>query len=522
MANIVVKPSAPVTPNVNFKRPELLKVGAKWAMIQDCIDGESAVKAQGVKYLPMPDATNCSEANQQRYRDYKKRAVFYNVIARTLSGMSGLVFQQDPDLIMPEVMAPLAVNIDGAGITAFQQQRKALEMVLAFGRAGLLTDYPQATEGGFTRAQLLSGEVQPTITLFEPWKIINWQTAYRNGKTALVQVVIQEEIPGVTDGFQQDYTPAWRHLFIDNEGHVRQRMWINTGDPKATEPNNGAIYVVSVDVVLKDSDGVPLTEIPFKFIGSKTNNPQLDPAPLYDLAVLNIAHYRNSADYEESCFATGQPTVWASGLTEQWVKDVLGGELRLGSLGGIPLPVNGMVGMVQSAPNTQPFEAMKQKETQMVAIGARLIHDKGSVERREVEVKNEASSEASLIISVAQNVEAAYQEALLWAGKFYGVADDAIALKINYNFIFSQMTYQERQQLLAEWVSGAISFTELRTNLRQAGVASQTDADAVVEINKGMDERDAREVAKAKALQPPTPEPTQDNPPSKSEKTPVS
>ena len=59
---------------------------------------------------------------------------------------------------------------------------------------------------------------------------------------------------------------------------------------------------------------------------------------MYDLAVLNIAHYRNSADYEESCFVTGQPTVWASGLTEAWVEDVLKGELRLGSFGGIPLP----------------------------------------------------------------------------------------------------------------------------------------------------------------------------------------
>lgn len=510
MAN-VIKPVAPSTPNVNYKRPELLKVGKKWALIQDCIDGQEAIKGKGTLYLPMPDGSNCSEANLQRYKDYKTRAVFYNVIARTLSGMSGLVFQQDPDLIMPADMAPLHTNIDGAGITAFQQMRKCLEMVIAFGRAGILTDYPPAREGGFTRQQIADGEVQPTISLYEPWKVINWQTAYRNGMTKLVQVVIQEEIPGVSDGFQQDYTPAWRHLFINQDGVVVQRMWINTGDPNATEPHNGAIYVVSNEVILRDFNGAPLTEIPFKFIGSKTNSPQLDPAPLYDLAVINIAHYRNSADYEESCFATGQPTVWASGLTEQWMKDVMGGELRLGSLGGIPLPVNGMVGMVQSQPNTQPYEAMKQKEAQMIAIGARLIQDKGSVERREVEVKNEASSEASLIISVAQNVEAAYQEAFLWAGKFYGADPASIALKINYNFIFSQMTYQERQQLLAEWVSGAISFTEMRTNLRQAGVATQADSEAETEIKKGMDERDARDIAKQKALQPPTTEPQQKN-----------
>lgn len=506
----VIRPSVPATPNVNYKRPELLKVGKKWALIQDCIDGEDAIKEAGVRYLPMPDATNCSEANLQRYKDYKKRAVFYNVIARTLSGMSGLVFQQDPDLIMPADMRPLHVNIDGAGITAFQQMRKALEMVVAFGRAGILADFPPAREGGFTRQQIADGEVQPTITLYEPWKIINWQTAYKDGMTKLVQVIIQEEIPGWTDGFMYDLTPSWRHLFINNDGIVVQRMWKNTGAPGTTDPSQGAVYVVDSEVIVKDSNGVPLTEIPFKFIGSKTNSPSIDPAPLFDLAVINIAHYRNSADYEESCFATGQPTVWASGLTEQWVKDVLGGELRLGSLGGIPLPVNGMVGMVQSSPNTQPYEAMKQKESQMIALGARLIQDNGMVERREVEVKNEASSEASLIISVAQNVEAAYQEALHWAGKFYGANPEAIALKINYNFIFAQMSYQERQQLLAEWVSGAISFTEMRTNLRQAGVANMPDAEAAPEIKRGLDERDLREIAKANAtsVAPPTASPT--------------
>lgn len=493
---------SPSTPNVAYQRPELVKNAGKYTLIKDCIEGQEAIKQKGDVYLPRPDPTNCTEENLARYESYKRRAVFYNIIARTLSGMTGLVFQQEPDMLMPDDMGVLKVNIDGAGVGAVQQMRKTFKTVLAFGRAGILTDFPPAKEdgSGFTRAEVMNGEVQPTITMFMPWQVINWRQEYREGKVTLTQVVICEQIPGVTDGFQQDYTPVWRQLYLDDEGNCRQTIWINEGDKNAKDTYGGALYVRQQDYQMSDSKGQPLKFIPFTFVGSETNNPDIDPAPMYDLAVLNIAHYRNSADYEESCFVTGQPTVWASGLTEAWIKDVLGGQVRLGSYGGIPLPPNAAVGMIQTNPNTQPFEAMKQKEAQMIAIGARLIRENGSVERREVEIKNEAASEASLIVTVAQNVEAAYRKALEWCGLFYGHSKESITLSLSYNFIYSQMTYQERQQLVNEWLSGAISFTELRTNLKQAGIARQTNEEAKSEIDNEMAERDAREVAKQAEL----------------------
>ena len=490
------------TPNVGYQRPELIKNAHRYTLISDCIEGQERIKQRGEHYLPRPDATNCTESNLARYEAYRQRAVFYNVIARTLSGMTGLVFQQEPDMLMPDDMQVLKINIDGAGVGSVQQMRKAFKSVLAYGRAGILTDFPRAHEdgSGFTRKEMMDGEVQPTVTLFMPWQVINWRQEYRAGKVVLSQVVICEQIPGVTDGFQQDYTPVWRHLYLDNEGNCRQTLWVNIGDRDAKDTTGGAKFVKESDFAVCDSTGKPLTYIPFTFIGSETNNPEVDPAPMYDLAVLNIAHYRNSADYEESCFVTGQPTVWASGLTQKWVEDVLGGEVRLGSYGGIPLPPNASAGIIQPNANSQPFEAMKLKESQMVAIGARLIRDNGTVERREVEVKNEAASEASLIVTVAQNVEAAYRKALQWCGEFYGHSSTEIQLDLSYNFIYSQMTYQERQTLMQEWLSGAISFTEMRTNLKQAGIARQTNEEAKSEIDTEMAERDARDIAKQQEL----------------------
>ncbi len=137
------------TPNVGYQRPELTKNAGKYRMIKDCIEGQEAVKARGDFYLPRPDPTNCTEENLMRYNSYLRRAVFYNVLQRTLSGMTGLVFQQQPEMLMPDDMEVLKVNIDGAGIGAIQQMRKCFKSVLAFGRAGLLTDFPKARIGEF-------------------------------------------------------------------------------------------------------------------------------------------------------------------------------------------------------------------------------------------------------------------------------------------------------------------------------------------------------------------------------------
>lgn len=53
--------------------------------------------------------------------------------------------------------------------------------------------------------------------------------------------------------------------------------------------------------------GTRFNYIPFYFAGSENNDPNYDEIPLLDLSLLNVGHYRNSADQEESGFIAGQP-----------------------------------------------------------------------------------------------------------------------------------------------------------------------------------------------------------------------
>ena len=66
-------------------------------------------------------------------------------------------------------------------------------------------------------------------------------------------------------------------------------------------------YGMIEEFIPTSAQGQPLTRIPFQFIGWENNDETPDLPPLYDLSIINLAHYRNSADYEEACYITGNP-----------------------------------------------------------------------------------------------------------------------------------------------------------------------------------------------------------------------
>jgi hypothetical protein len=239
----------------------------------------------------------------------------------------------------------------------------------------------------------------------------------------------------------------------------------------------------------KDSSGNPLKEIPFIFLGAENNDPTPDDSPLFDLASLNIAHYRNSADYEESSFLVGQPTPVVSGLTKDWAIDILGGVINLGSRAVIPLPVGGKAELLQADPNSMPKEAMEHKEKQMVALGARIVEAR-DVQRTATESGQDEEVETSILINAARNVSLGYTKALAWAGLFVS-SSGVSAVVLNTDFAMARMTVEERQQLVTEWQAEAISFSEMRRGLTTQGTANLTDEEAQVEIKKNPPPKEA-------------------------------
>ena len=162
----------------------------------------------------------------------------------------------------------------------------------------------------------------------------------------LCLVVLRETVDVEDDGFETKTAVAYRVLRLKDGVYWVERYREDTNNGK-TE-----LVVHEPPVTPTKADGSTFDFIPFTFFGPENNDADMDASPMYSMATLNLAHYRNSADYEDACFIAGQPTPVFAGLTEEWVKNVMQGKAFLGSRGGIMLPKDGTAQLLQAQPNT--------------------------------------------------------------------------------------------------------------------------------------------------------------------------
>lgn len=467
-------------PNVGYIRDDVQSQLGKWRLVDDTVEGEDAVKNKGEMYLPKPETHTDENINNKIYDKYKLRAVFFPVIGRTLSGLLGQVFSKPVVTDNPPEIEPLEEDIDGAGTSLEQQTKETTKGVLKHGRGGLLSDFPRIEEGAVvTKEDMANGKIRARVIYYEAQQIINWREATMNGETKLSLLVLFENKVIDDDGFEFETSPRWRVYRLKPEG-VTVTVYKLQDDRKGKE---GAEYTEDeAEAFVIGADQQPLQTIPFSFVGAENNDSQVDDAPLYPLGQLNIAHYRNSADYEQSCFNVGQVMPVFTGLTDEWVKKHINGKVTLGSCTPVSLPQGADAKLLQAGPNSMAKEGMDHKEDQMKAIGAKLI-EPNTVQRTATEVEIEETSEASVLSSVAKNVSAAYEQALYFCSLFYAPTERGnIKVALNSEFQVTGLSAQERAEVVAAWQSGVLTWEEVREVFRRKGIATLSDEEAKFKI----------------------------------------
>jgi len=211
------------------------------------------------------------------------------------------------------------------------------------------------------------------------------------------------------------------------------------------------------------------------------NNSDVDKSPLLDLACLNIAHYRNSADYEESIFFVGQPTFVFTGLTEQWIKDFWSGEgVYVGSRALIPLPQGGSAQILEASANTLAGTGMAGKETQMVALGARLLTYGEAIKTAE-QSRSETAAAHSVLSLCVTNMTEAYNNVLAWVQKFTSSTASEISFVMPTDYTGLNADSNLLTALVAGWQNGALPRSDLWSALRQLGVIAPEKDNEMIE-----------------------------------------
>ncbi|MFV5307970.1 DUF4055 domain-containing protein [Acinetobacter baumannii] len=406
--------------DVTFKHAEYVKNVGLWQKIDNVCDGEDAVKEQREKYLPKPNAHDKTPENDAAYAAYLTRAVFYEVTGTTLNSLVGAAFATDPSFKFTPELEHLERNANGAGLSAYQLAQTGIRHLLKHYRCALYVDYPDVIPARNLKEHKEQNSY-PMIHLLNAVDVINWDSMMVGNQKKLCLVVIREVVSTRgSDGFSKEDREQFRVLRLepDENGEFAYSVQIYTKNDKGEYEGGPKKFPT-------DHSGRTWSYIPFTFVGAVDNSEEIKKPPLLALANLNLAHYRDSADFQESVFYMGQPQYYVSGVNWQWFDEAKARGIYVGAKVLLPLPENGKLGIEQANPNTLSREAMKDKWNQMKELGARLI-EKGSAAKTATEANNDDAVQHSVLSLCVVNMNEALSMALRWCAKYVIANVDAL------------------------------------------------------------------------------------------------
>lgn len=429
---------------VSTQNPLYAKALKRWQMVRDAVAGQQAVKDRATKYLPAvfaedvrdPAGNIIAPADTARYQQYIQRAYWMGVTGRTKEALTGMVFRKPPSKTLPPAIEALSENIDGAGQSLDQLGKVLIGDLLETGRYGLLVDYPQTDDAMDSETERRLG-LRPTIASYPAESIINWRFEGVNGRKMLTLVVLQEEINDSEDEYGHDTKTVYRVLRL-TDGVYTQTLYDDAGDSISTATPRMA-------------GGATFDHIPFHFAGATDNFPEPDIAPLYDMAVLNIAHYQSTAELKENQFFSAQGTLHldVGTMDDKTFQTLNPAGVSIGRRAGIITSGGGSATLVQGDSRQADILAtMEREESEMVAIGARLVMRGGNTETAEAARLN-ASAEASTLDSLVGNASECIEASLEDVALFLGADLAAVEYKLNTEFWETGLSAQDLQAIVS-------------------------------------------------------------------------
>ena len=459
-----------MTTNVNYgggvktRHSTYDKAFGMWQKVRHAVSGDLVSYLRDVGKNE-PDR----EYGRARQKEYEDGAICYNFTKRTLSGMVGAVMRKEPEQTIPAKLEYLLENADGSGVGLWQQAQDTLGEIDSVGRGGLLVDAPNVQAA--TMAEQNAGLLNPVLAYYTAENIINWRTERVGSVNRVVMVVLREEYEYQSGQDEFSYLTGEQYRVLDIiKGKYRQRLY--KFDQK------GALLTGKAEEVFPLLGSLDQGVIPFTFIGATNNDHTIDDAPLLPLAELNIGHFRNSADNEESSFVVGQPTLFIApgeSMSLQVFQEANPNGVKMGSRTGHNIGAGGNAFLVQAEANNLAKENMRQKEEQAIQIGAQLITPSQQITAESARLQRGADT--SVMATIASNVSQAYTQALKWAAAMVGAQDAEIEFKLNTDFFLQPMTAQDRAAWMADINAGLLPATAYYAALRRAGVTEWSDAD---------------------------------------------
>jgi hypothetical protein len=372
--------------------------------------------------MPADMRSDRSDYDKEAYKSYMMRAVYTNFTGRTVDGLVGGAYRKPPVIDLSGNLEYLKYDADGAGQSIEQLSKDVLSSLMGSGREVLLVDYP-AIEEGLTAEEEKELSPQAHINRYDCESLINWKTENRGGRDVLTLAVLAEEFNDSEDEFKHENKKRYRVLRLTDR--YSQQIYVEK-DGK---------FEAEEEIFPTKSNGDFWNVIPLFIVGSQNNDASVDRIPMEDIANVNVAHFRNSADLEENCFIHGQLTLGVtSSMSNEQFKEANPNGISVGGKAGHFLGEQGGFTSVQADPNQLADKLMERKEDQMRKLGAKMIEQRTGTQTAEA-ARIDATGESSVLSDLVSNVEEAFQRCIAWCGEFMGEeVDEREVFKSNREF----------------------------------------------------------------------------------------
>ena len=410
-----------------------------WEQNRHAFMGARAVKNKDHRttYLPLLE-----EQQGPEYADYVDRATWFPATERTVKGMSGAVLRTETQIDgLPSMMEDHLEDITLTGLDLHAFAGKILPEQVLEGRAGGLVEMPEEE----------SPDQRPYWTMWTADKITNWATARIFGRLQLVMVVLKEETLQPEGQFGWVEKPSYRVLELVPVGmgdlRYRVTIWEKRGE-------RGKESWQPVKESWPMRAGVLLDEIPFTFFGASSIEPKVDKPPSLDVVELNIALYRNSADYENAL--TAIRPMWALAGYPAGTSVVLGPRRAINSekdAGKVRAQI------LQGADPDGLRKAMGEKKADLAIAGGRMLEGQPMVNETAQAVKMRHHGDESSLRTVSLTHGRGLTQMLRHHARWMGAPQaEAIQAEPNTDFVSARLNPQEITALQGLLQEGSISY----------------------------------------------------------------
>lgn len=408
---------------VDTRHPSYIKYESEWTKCRDAYDGQAAVKAAGVLYLPQ-----LKGQTDEEYKAYKMRALFYSITSKSVSALVGMALSKPPELKFPAKLKKYFE--DHSGTEFFELFSGAVAETLLMARFGVLIDRP--VNGG-----------APFLRVYSTENIINWR---HDDDGRLVMLVLRECTTRESgdDPFELEEIIRYRCLQVING---RLSIQVHT-----VEDAKKSTFTVGPEMTIENT-GIAMEFIPFVCV--TPNGLGIDPSkpPMLDIVDINMSHYRTSADLEHGRHFTGLPTPYVTGAESTK-------QLHIGSTAAWVIPdANAKVGYLEfTGQGLQSLEkALAEKQSQMASLSSRLIDNSTRGSEAAETVKLRYLSETSSLRSIVRAVEALLNRVYSIIAVMEAQDETSVSITLNKDFLDSKLSASELKAWVEAYLAGGVT-----------------------------------------------------------------